>query len=60
MQTEKLAYSHDRQELETDDKVDITGQSGHLTADSMTYHMKTNQAIFSGQVKGDFIEKADS
>jgi LPS export ABC transporter protein LptC len=55
MQTDSLVYHHDTKMLEARQPVSVTGQGMSLTADSMIYDITTNQARFSGHVKGNIL-----
>jgi LPS export ABC transporter protein LptC len=50
--TEMLAYQHERNTLQSDQPVRISGEEIDLTAAAMTYDLNTDQAQFSGQVNG--------
>ncbi len=52
LETEALAYHHDRRILKADVPVQIASQAVDLRAASMTYDLTENQARFSGRVKG--------
>jgi LPS export ABC transporter protein LptC len=52
LSTEMLAYRHERNMLQSDDPVRISGEEIDLTAATMIYDLNTNQAQFTGQVDG--------
>ena len=47
-----MNYTHDNRILYADSPVTITGDAMRLHAADMTYDLNTNQAQFSGRVKG--------
>ncbi len=55
--TETLIYEHDSRILRADKPVKISGDAMQLNAADMTYDLNTNQAKFSGRVKGTVHEK---
>ena len=55
--TETLFYTHESRMLRTDNPVEIVGGSMQLQATTMTYDLNTNQAMFSGRVKGIMHDK---
>lgn len=57
LQTETLSYQHADRVLMSRQPVHIAGQAFELMADSMTYHLNSNQALFSGAVNGRIREK---
>jgi lipopolysaccharide export system protein LptC len=50
--TEELAYSSEHQLITTKKEVRINGKTIQLHAAAMTYDLKTNEARFTGPVKG--------
>lgn len=50
--TEALAYDHERRLITTSRAVEISGRTIRLHAAAMTFNLSTNQARFSGPVKG--------
>jgi LPS export ABC transporter protein LptC len=50
--TEALAYDNERRVITTSQAVRISGKTIQLDATTMTYDLKTNQALFGGPVKG--------
>jgi len=50
--TEALAYDNERRVITTSHAVQINGKTIQLNATTMTYDLKTNQALFGGPVKG--------
>ncbi|MFZ1986599.1 MAG: LPS export ABC transporter periplasmic protein LptC [Desulfatitalea sp.] len=56
LETEALAYQHDRRTLHSDAPVHIIGPAFDLRADQMTYNLEENRAQFDGRVEGNFNE----
>lgn len=56
LETEALAYQHDRRVLQSDALVHIIGPAFDLRADRMTYNLEENRAQFEGRVEGNFNE----
>lgn len=56
LETETLAYQHDRRILQSDAPVHIIGPAFDLRADRMTYNLEENRAQFDGRVEGNFNE----
>jgi LPS export ABC transporter protein LptC len=54
--TETLSYAHQRRVLTADHSVKIIGDALRLQAVDMIYNLNTNQAEFSGRVKGTLDE----
>jgi LPS export ABC transporter protein LptC len=52
LSTQSLVYQHDRNRLESDQPVRISGDQIDLTALTMVYDLNTDQAKFKGQVDG--------
>jgi len=54
LNTNRLLYHHDQRLLATDQPVEISADSFHLTADSMSLDLERNRAVFKGRVRGVF------
>jgi len=50
LKTEQLSYKHKRRLIFTDDPVHISGDAADLTGDSLTYDLKVNKIVLSGNV----------
>lgn len=56
-EADSAVYDHNRRFLNSKTPVKIFSKQGELMADTMTYDLGTNQATFSGNVKGVFREQ---
>ncbi len=54
LQTENLYYEHLNQKIISKVPVQITGDSFHFLADSMSFDLKTKQTLLEGKVEGVF------
>jgi len=50
LKTEHLNYKHKRRFIFTDDPVHISGDAADLTGDSLTYDLKVNKIVVTGNV----------
>lgn len=57
LKTENLDYNHDKRLIVSKVPVLITGDTLHLTADSMSFNLNTKKTILNGKVKGTLHEK---
>jgi len=56
MKTEKLRYKHKEHVIFSKKHVKIDGDLFNLVADSMSFDLNTNRAVFKGKVEGVFSE----
>ena len=56
MKTEKLHYKHKERVFFSTKQVKINGDSFNLVADSMSFDLNTNRALFEGKVESVFSE----
>lgn len=56
METQKLNYQHEKRVFSANVPVHINGSEFDLQADSVSFDLKKNQAVFQGHVKGSFGE----
>jgi LPS export ABC transporter protein LptC len=54
LKTENLYYEHKNRKIYTKVPVQITGNSFHFIADSMTFDLMTKQTLLEGKVEGTF------
>lgn len=52
LKTESLYYEHHRRMFFSKDSVEIAGPAFHMTADSASFDLNTDQTVFEGNVKG--------
>jgi len=52
-----MNYRHELRMFSSTGPVEISGGSSELMANSLTFDMNTNQALFDGQVRGTFGEE---
>ena len=56
LKTDELHYTYEERLLFGDVPVEIIGQTFNLKADRMSYDLKSNRAVFEGNVRGFFSE----
>jgi len=56
LRTKKLNYEHTKRIIFSKVPVEIVGDSLNLTADSMSFDLNSNRALFEGRIKGSFSE----
>ena len=50
LNTDSLSYEHKRRFISTDDRVHISGEAAEVWADALTYDLKANKIVLSGNV----------
>jgi len=56
LQTENLYYEHQNRKIISKVPVQLTGNSFHFLADSMSFDLKTKQTLLKGRVEGVFFK----